>query len=227
VNQRISRDDGPELDARVPQSEIPRVYDRIAGVYDIWARLTESRATARALELAAIEDGKSVLEVAVGTGVTFREIVTKNPNGQNVGIDLSAGMLAKAKSRMRDLSGANYRLETGTAFDLPVQSDSIDILVNNYMFDLIPYADMDRVLDEFSRLLKTDGRLILVNMARGESRASRIYERIYRISPRAMGGCRGVQMVDRLRQHRFNVEAREYHQQFLFPSEVIVARKSE
>jgi hypothetical protein len=64
-------------------------------------------------------------------------------------------------------------------------------------------------------------------MARGESRASRIYERIYRISPRAMGGCRGVQMVDRLRQHRFNVEAREYHQQFLFPSEVIVARKSE
>jgi ubiquinone/menaquinone biosynthesis C-methylase UbiE len=227
VNQRISRDDGPELDARVPQSEIPRVYDRIAGVYDIWARLTESRATARALELAAIEDGKSVLEVAVGTGVTFREIVTKNPNGQNVGIDLSAGMLAKAKSRMRDLSGANYRLETGTAFDLPVQSDSIDILVNNYMFDLIPYADMDRVLDEFSRVLKTDGRLILVNMARGESRASRIYERIYRISPRAMGGCRGVQMVDRLRQHRFNVEAREYHQQFLFPSEVIVARKSE
>lgn len=227
MNQRISRDDGPELDARVPQSEIPRVYDRIAGVYDIWARLTESRATARALELAAIEDGKSVLEVAVGTGVTFREIVTKNPNGQNVGIDLSAGMLAKAKSRMRDLSGANYRLETGTAFDLPVQSDSIDILVNNYMFDLIPYADMDRVLDEFSRVLKTDGRLILVNMARGESRASRIYERIYRISPRAMGGCRGVQMVDRLRQHRFNVEAREYHQQFLFPSEVIVARKSE
>jgi ubiquinone/menaquinone biosynthesis C-methylase UbiE len=209
----------------VSQDQIPRVYDRLAGVYDIWAWLTESRARARALELAAIEDGTTILEVAVGTGLAFREIVKRNPHGQNLGIDLSSGMLARARSRMSAMSGANYRLEIGTAFDLPVQSDSVDILVNNYMFDLIPYADMDRVIDEFSRVLKVGGRLILVNMARGESLASRIYEGIYRISPRAMGGCRSVQMADRLRQHGFTVGLREYHQQFLFPSEVIVAHK--
>jgi hypothetical protein len=40
-----------------------------------------------------------------------------------------------------------------------------------------------------------------------------------------MGGCRGVQMAGRLGQHHFVVETREYHQQMLFPSEVIVARK--
>jgi len=226
MNQRPASDSGLELDAKVSQDEIPLVYDRIASVYDIWGRLTESRATARAIELAAVEDGRAVLEVAVGTGLVFHEIVKRNPHGQNLGIDLSAGMLARARSRMSALSGANYTLEIGSAFDLPAQSGSIDILVNNYMFDLIPYADMDRVLDEFRRVLKAGGRLILVNMARGESRASRIYERIYRISPRAMGGCRGVQMVDRLQQHQFIVEVREYHQQFLFPSEVIVARKS-
>ena len=94
------------------------------------------------------------------------------------------------------------------------------------MFDLIPHADMDRVLGEFSRVLKPGGRLVLVNMARGESRASRIYEVIYRLSPRALGGCRGVQMADRLQQHGFTVDAREYHQQMLFPSEVVLARKS-
>ena len=216
----------PELDALVPQADIPHVYDRIAGVYDIWGRLTESRATARALELAAIEDGQSILEVAVGTGVVFREIVKKNPHGQNLGIDLSPGMLARARSRMRAVPGGNYRLEIGTAFDLPVPSGSVDLLFNSYMFDLIPHADMDRVLEEFRRVLKPGGRLVLVNMARGESRASRIYEVIYRLSPRALGGCRGVQMADRLQQHGFTVDAREYHQQMLFPSEVVLARKS-
>jgi len=226
MNQQHAGDHGPELDASVPQHEIPRIYDRIAGVYDIWGRLTESRATARAVELAAIEDGSAILEVAVGTGVVFREIVRRNPHGRNLGVDLSAGMLARARARMSASSGVSYGLEIATAFDLPVQSGSIDILVNNYMFDLIPHVDMNRVLDEFWRSLKAGGRLILVNMTRGESRASSLYEYIYRISPRAMGGCRGVHMADRLQARRFTVEAREYHQQLLFPSEVIVARKS-
>ena len=36
------------LDARVPQDEIGLVYDKLSGVYDIWGRLTESRARGRA-----------------------------------------------------------------------------------------------------------------------------------------------------------------------------------
>lgn len=226
MTERNLRDRETELDARISQADIPQVYDRISGVYDIWGRLTESRAMARAIELAAIEDGQSILEVAVGTGLAFREILERNPHGKNLGIDLSPGMLARARSRMRALSGVDYRLEIGTAFDLPAPSESIDVLFNSYMFDLIPHADMDRVLDEFRRVLRPGGRLVLVNMARGESRGSRIYESIYRLSPRALGGCRGVQMTGRLRKHRFTVDTREYHQQMLFPSEVVLARKS-
>ena len=94
-------------------------------------------------------DGQSILEVAVGTGMAFREILRRNPRGQNRGIDLSPGML---------------------------------------------------------------------------SRASRIYEAIYRLSPGALGGCRGVEMTGRLQAHGFAVDAREYHQQMLFPSEVVLAR---
>ncbi len=226
MSQPRLRDRQMELDAQISQADIPHVYDRIAGVYDLWGRLTESRAMARAIELAAIEDSQSILEVAVGTGVAFREILQRNPHGQNLGIDLSPGMLARARTRMRQFSGVDYRLEIGTAFDLPARSGSIDILFNSYMFDLIPYADMDRILDEFSRVLRPGGRLVLVNMARGMSRASRVYEAIYRLSPRALGGCRGVQMADRLGKHQFTVETREYHQQMLFPSEVVLARKS-
>jgi ubiquinone/menaquinone biosynthesis C-methylase UbiE len=128
--------------------------------------------------------------------------------------------------RVNASSEAKYGLEIATAFALPVRSGSIDMLVNNYMFDLIPHADMNRVIDEFWRSLRAGGRLILVNMTRGESPASSLYEHIYRISPRAMGGCRGVNMAGRLRERRFTVETREYHQQLPFPSEGIVARKS-
>lgn len=214
-----------ELDARVSQEEIGHVYDKLAHVYDIWGTLTESRARDRAIDLAAIEDGQSILEVAVGTGLAFYEIVKRNPNGYNTGADLSNGMLEKAKSRLKKLSRANYSLNVGTAFDLPSQTESVDLLVNNYMFDLISYEDMDKVLAEFKRVLKIGGRLILVNMTEGETLGSRLYDFIYRLSPKTMGGCRGVRLTDKLKQHGFTVEVREYYQQMLFPSEVILAHK--
>jgi ubiquinone/menaquinone biosynthesis C-methylase UbiE len=213
------------LDAKVSQDEIGFVYDKLSGVYDIWGKLTESRARARAIELARIEDGQDIVEVAVGTGLAFYEIVKRNPHGHNVGIDLSAGMLEKATDRMKNLAGANFSLAVGTAFNLPAQTESVDLVVNNYMFDLIPYADMDKVLTEFRRVLKAGGKLILVNMTNGVTFGSKLYDWIYRISPKLMGGCRGVQLTDRLQRHGFIVEVREYHQQMLFPSEVILAHK--
>jgi ubiquinone/menaquinone biosynthesis C-methylase UbiE len=214
-----------KLDARIPQDEIGLVYDKLSGIYDIWGRLTESRARSRAIELAAIKDGQNILEVAVGTGLAFYEIVKRNPHGHNVGIDLSNGMLDRARKRLSKLGGARYVLRTGTAFDLQMENESIDLLVNNFMFDLITYADIDKVLKEFKRVLKKGGRLILVNMTEGERLGSKLYDLIYRLSPKAMGGCRGVQLTDKLKQHGFTVEAREYYQQMLFPSEVIAAHK--
>jgi len=201
------------------------VYDRIAPIYDVWGKLTESHARNRAIELAEIKDGQNILEVAVGTGLAFYEIVKRNPNGINTGIDLSQGMLEKAKSRLSKISGINYSLNLGTAFDLDVENESIDTLVNNYMFDLIPFEDMDKILIEFKRVLKKSGKIILVNMTEGERFGSKLYDFIYNISPKAMGGCRGVKLTERLQEHEFRVEVREYFQQMLFPSEVILAYK--
>jgi len=92
------------------------------------------------------------------------------------------------------------------------------------MFDQVSFADMDTVIAEFKRVLRKDDKLVLVNMTQGERFGSRIYERIYRLSPRSMGGCRGVRMSSRLEEHGFRVGIREYLQQLLFPSEVVLAR---
>ncbi len=213
------------LDARVSQDKIGSVYDKIAPIYDIWGKLTESHARNRAIELSEIKDGQTILEVAVGTGLAFYEIVKRNPNGTNIGIDLSQGMLEKAKNRVSQLSEANYSLDVDTAFDLSVEDESVDTLVNNYMLDLISFEDMDKILLELRRVLKKDGKLILVNMTEGERFGSKMYDFIYNISPKTMGGCRGVKLTERLQQHGFKVEVREYFQQMLFPSEVILAYK--
>jgi hypothetical protein len=62
-------------------------------------------------------------------------------------------------------------------------------------------------------------------MTIGEKFGSGIYDFMYRLSPRLMGGCRGIRLSERLKEHDFQVKRREYHQQCLFPSEVIRAHK--
>jgi ubiquinone/menaquinone biosynthesis C-methylase UbiE len=215
------------LDAVVPQSEIGPLYDGISRIYDVWGKLTESKAIARAFELADVTDGQTVLEVAVGTGVLFERIVRRNPTGRNIGVDLSAGMLAKARRRLSRLETENYALSIGNAAALEMGSGTVDMLVNNYMFDLLSFEEMDKVLAEFRRVLKPGGRLVLVNMTRGRGFGGGLYDRVYRLFPRLMGGCRGVALSDRLERHGFRVEKREFVRQMLFPSEVILAFKSD
>ena len=212
-------------DARISQADIKMIYDRMSKFYNLWARVAESKARQRALELAEIKDGRSVLEVAVGTGLAFEEMVKRNAHGRNAGMDISEGMLSKAKQRLAKYGKANYELKLGSAFDLPYPPENFDLLLNNYMFDLIPFEAMGRILQEFWRVLRPGGALVLANMAVPRSWRDGFYEGVYRLAPRLMGGCRGVQMVARLVSHGFHIETQEYIRQFGFPSEVLSARK--
>ena len=208
--------------ARLNKIEVVQVYSRIAWFYDAWGNLAESRARRRALELAGVRNGEAVLEVAVGTGLTFRELLKANPDGQNHGVDLTEAMLAKAKDKVRD-SGARYDLSVGDAYDLRFADATFDVLMNNYMFDLLPEQDFERVLTQFRRVLKPNGRLVLVNMTQGERFHQRFYETIYRINPGWMGGCRGVRLSDALGRVGFRNITREMISQVGFPSEILTA----
>ena len=211
-------------DIVMSQKEISTLYDGLAKIYDLWGTLAESKARKRAIELAHITDNQKILEVAVGTGLAFKDIVRKNPNGENYGIDISDGMLKKAKKKMKTVS-SNYVLENGTAFNIKYNNNYFDMLFNNYMFDLMPVSEMGKILNEFRRVLKQNGTLILISMTEAETYSARIYEWIYKLSPSLIGGCRGVTLSELLQKNGFRVESREYIQQMLFPSEVIVANK--
>lgn len=211
------------LQARIQKEKVPVLYRKIAPTYDLWARLTETRARERCLELAAIQDGESVLEVAVGTGLAFERILKANPSGRNEGIDITEAMLNRARSRAAKSGTENYRLSIGDAYALDFPDNQFDALINNYMFDLLPERDFGNVLCEFKRVLRPGGRLVLVNMTKGQRWYNGIWERIYRINPAWLGGCRGVQLLPPVEVCGFVKARSEYVSQMTFPSEVIFA----
>ncbi len=85
------------------------------------------------LKLAGIKDGQEILEVACGIGRVFKRIVGQNPNGQNIGIDLSPEMLKRAKKALQKSKSTNYELKEGDVLNLDFPDNSFDILVNNFM----------------------------------------------------------------------------------------------
>jgi ubiquinone/menaquinone biosynthesis C-methylase UbiE len=213
------------LEARIPKADVPEVYRRLAPRYDAWASRAEAKARNRCLELAGIRDGEAVLEVAVGTGLAFVEILKQNPHGRNEGIDITEEMLAQARLRAERLGIRNYRLRLGDAYHLEFPEDSFDVLVNNYMFDLLPVGDFPTVLSEFRRVLKPHGRLVMVNMTRGERWYQSLWELVYRIRPAWLGGCRGIELSPFLAAAGFEELSREYVSELGFASEVVRAVK--
>ncbi len=211
------------VDSRLSQEKVRSVYNGMARIYDLWGANMEGHARKRGIELAQVQDGECVLDVATGTGLILAELARQNPHGLNAGIDISEGMFAKAQEKLSRM-GAQVELKIGSAFEIPYPDHTFDLLTNGYMFDLMPFDAMPKILAEFRRVLKPTGRLILINMTIGERFGSQIYEGIYKLAPALMGGCRGVQMVELLRQTSFGILTREYHQQMLFPSEITLAK---
>lgn len=213
------------MDAKLNKDEVREAYRKTASTYDIWSRLTESKARQRCLEVADIKNGESVLEVAVGTGALFEKILRLNPTGRNEGIDLTEEMLSRARARAKRTGVSGYVLKIGDAYDLDYPDNCFDVVLNNYMFDLIPEKDFVVILGEFRRVLRKGGRIVLVNMTKGSRWFNASWEWIYDIRPSLLGGCRGIELKPYLEQEGFKKIRREYVSQMLFPSEVIYGVK--
>jgi ubiquinone/menaquinone biosynthesis C-methylase UbiE len=214
------------LEARRPPEEVPAIYTRVAPVYEAWARLTESKARRRVAELAAIQPGEGVLEVATGTGVQLVSLARANAAGRTVGVEPSKGMLAQARQRI-EASGLGDRIELleGSALELPLPDESFDLLVNGYMLDLLPRDEIPRALSEFKRVLRPGGRLVLSNMTKGERRRERVWDWLYAKGLVLTANCRGVLAAPVLRELGFAGVSREYIAQMTFPTEIVTARK--
>jgi len=213
------------LEAKRPPEEVPATYSRLAPVYEVWARLTESRARRRVLELADPGPAEDVLEVATGTGAQLVELARRNPRGRTAGVELADGMLAKTRRRLAACRLDGVDVVQADARELPFADGSFDLVVNSYMLDLLPRDEIPRVLSEFRRLLRPGGRLVMSNMTLGERRAHRIWDALYARGVVLTANCRGVLAAPVLEELGLVGIEREYLAQLGFPTEIVIARR--
>ena len=145
-------------------------FKKVVWFYDIWSWLTESKAAKYVIEFADIRNGETILEVACGTGVVFEQIVRRNSNGKNIGVDLSPDMLEKARTRLKNRKFVNYELIEADALKLDIENDSFDLVINNFMIDLMPVDTFDKLAEEFYRLTKPNGKVVISTFSYGKKK---------------------------------------------------------
>jgi demethylmenaquinone methyltransferase/2-methoxy-6-polyprenyl-1,4-benzoquinol methylase len=136
-------------------------------------------------------------------------------------------MLEKTKKLITKNGYSNVDLKEGDARHLAFPGEAFDVLYNSFMLDLIPIADFPVVLKEFQRVLKSDGRLILVNLTKRDNTpviVQDLYNKLYNWNPYLYGGCRPVFMESFVTQTGFRHVTREVPKTG-YPAEIVTALK--
>ncbi len=170
-------------------------WDAIADGYDTYVTPTHLDLGAEAIGRAGVGAGMRFLDVAAGSGSL--SIPAARLGASVLATDLSPIMLDRLARRAADegMEGIDVRVMDGHALDL--DDDSFDVAGSQYGVMLFP--DLPRALDEFVRVTKPGGRVLLVvfgppaqvefltllpgSGADGRSRASRACHRTRRRFP--------------------------------------------
>lgn len=129
-------------------------YGDRAAFYDLVARYAPGvrGLRARAADALALRDADSVLELGCGTGANAPFVRERAPGVRHVGVDLTPGVLARARDRDVDAV-------LGDAATLPV-SGPFDAVLGTFVVGL--FTDPEPVVDRWLDVLRPGGRLVLL-----------------------------------------------------------------
>ena len=154
------------------RDHVAEAYGRWAPVYDIVFGPV-FRQGRRAAVKAAEAVGGRILEVGVGTGLSLADY---GKGTRIVGIDISEPMLEKARRRVQAQGiGRVEALEVMDAEHLTVADASFDVVVAQYVVTAIP--NPEKALDEFVRVVRPGGEIILTTRIGAETGLRRTLER--------------------------------------------------
>jgi len=164
------------------RNAVEKAYARWAPVYDlVFGKVFDA---GRKASIAAAERvGGRILEVGVGTGISLPDYARTN---RLVGIDISAPMLRKAQERVAQHGLTNVdALAVMDAKHLAFPDNAFDVIVAQYVITAVP--DPEATLDEFARVLKPGGEIILVNHIGAEGGARKAFELAFAPVARRLG----------------------------------------
>jgi phosphatidylethanolamine/phosphatidyl-N-methylethanolamine N-methyltransferase len=161
---------------------ITKAYARWAPIYDLVFGAVFERGRHAAIA-AAERLGGRILEVGVGTGISLPEYARSS---RLCGVDISEPMLRKAQERVADLNLTNVEgLWVMDAENLSFPDQSFDVVVAQYVITTVP--NPEATLDEFARVLKPGGEIVLVSRVGAEAGLRRALERWFAPAARKLG----------------------------------------
>ncbi|RTL51685.1 MAG: methyltransferase domain-containing protein [Bradyrhizobiaceae bacterium] len=166
----------------IDRAGVARAYAAWAPVYDLVFGAVFDQGRKSTIAVADAIGGR-VLDVGVGTGLSLSDY---SRSTRLCGVDISEPMLRKAQERVRTLNLTNVEsLSVMDAKNLAFPDSFFDAVVAQYVITAVP--DPEATLDDFVRVLKPGGELILVNHIGAESGPRRIFELAFAPLARRLG----------------------------------------
>ena len=150
-----------------------KIYDVHSVFYDATFGRLVKRRIERAINHMNIQPDDRVLDLGIGTGVSLNFYPLDR--GRIIGVDLSAGMLRKAREKVREQGRTNAVVFQANALELPFAANSFDHVFISHVISVV--SDPYQLIREAQRVAKADARIVIVNHFQSTNRFIALFEK--------------------------------------------------